>query len=126
MVEENRAPSPKPRTALPPIAGGLMLADGGLKLLGLVVLIFASLFLIVPESVGAIRFPLAGIGLFMVVAVPLVILAILAILGGIAALGRKKYWLSMTGAIAAFIIPFSLLGLAAIILLAISRQEFED
>ena len=126
MVEENRAPDTKPRTAMPVIAGGLMLADGGLKLLGLVVLIFASIFLIVPESFGSINFPLAGVGIFTVVALPLVILAVLAILGGVTAIGRKKYWLSMTGAIAAFIIPFSLLGLAAIILLAISRQEFED
>jgi len=125
MVEENRSGTPKERTAMPVVAGGLMIADGALKLLGLMVLLFAGIFLIVPQSVAGIDFPFVGGGILLVVALPLVILAVLAILGGISAIGRKKFWLSLTGAIASFI-PFSLLGLAAIILLAVSRQEFED
>jgi hypothetical protein len=51
------------------------------------------------------------------------ILGILAIIGGIYALHRKKSGLALTGSIAAFL-PFSLLGLASIILIALSKDEF--
>jgi hypothetical protein len=48
----------------------------------------------------------------------------LAVIGGIYALQREKFGLAVTGSIAAFL-PFSLLGLASIILIALSKDEFE-
>ena len=58
------------------------------------------------------------------ITIPLAIIGILAVIGGIYSLQRKKFGLAVTGSIAAFL-PFSLLGLASIILIALSRDEFE-
>ena len=68
-----------------------------------------------PQWVPALLFGLA---------VPFVLLAILAVIGGIVALQRKIWGLALAGSIAAFFCCF-VLGIAAIILLVISRQEFK-
>jgi len=47
-----------------------------------------------------------------------------AIIGGIHALQRKKWWLALVGSVATFF-PFSVLGMAAIVLTAMSKKEFE-
>ena len=56
---------------------------------------------------------------------PLLISCILALVGGIYALHRKKWGLVLAGAIAAFL-PFSLLGTAAIIFTVLAKGEFEQ
>ena len=53
-----------------------------------------------------------------------IILGILAIIGGILALRRKAWVLALVGAICAMIWPTSLLGILALIFIAISRKEF--
>jgi hypothetical protein len=53
------------------------------------------------------------------------ITGVLAIVGGIYSLKRKSWAWSLTGAIASFL-PFNLLGLTSIILLAMSKKEFES
>ncbi len=51
------------------------------------------------------------------------IVGILAILGGICALGRQSWGLALAGSIATFL-PFWPLGLTAIVLTAIAKNEF--
>ena len=58
------------------------------------------------------------------IAIPFAIATILALLGGISALQRKNWGLALAGSIAAFF-PVGLLGIAAIILTALSKNEFE-
>lgn len=68
--------------------------------------------------------PAAILALFLTLAIPLVVIGILAIVGGIYALRRKNWGLALAGSIAAFF-PSWLLGIAAIILTALSKDEFE-
>ena len=56
--------------------------------------------------------------------IPALIIALLALAGGILALSRRKWTLSLICAIAATL-SFILLGIPAIILIALSRDEFK-
>jgi hypothetical protein len=54
----------------------------------------------------------------------LLVLGIIAIAGGISAVRRKSFGLSLAGAICA-LIPLNLLGLLAVIFVSLSKKEFE-
>ena len=62
--------------------------------------------------------------IFTAMAVPIAILGILAIVGGIYALRRRIWGLALAGSIAAFF-PAWILGLPAIVFTALSKKEFE-
>ena len=53
----------------------------------------------------------------------LVILGVIAIAGGIAAIRRNNFGLSLAGAICAFV-PLNLFGLLAVIFVSLSKREF--
>lgn len=107
------------KTALPIIAGVLILVSEGFKLLGLLGLFVASLFIFIWPPVIISPVALVFVGLIMYIA-----LTAVSVIGGIYALRRKNWGLALTGAIiAAF--PFSLFGVAAVILVVLSREEFE-
>jgi hypothetical protein len=112
--------TPVNKTPMPIVAGILAIAAGGFKILTLVGMICFSFFLISPIP----EFELFPVVIMLVISVPLAILGILAIIGGISAVQRKSFGLAVAGSIAAFL-PFSLLGLASIILIALSKSEFE-
>jgi hypothetical protein len=57
-------------------------------------------------------------------AIPLIILGTIAIAGGIFALKRKIWWLALVGAICAIIGPAGILGVLAIIFIALGKREF--
>lgn len=59
---------------------------------------------------------------FTYLGVPLLVLGIIAIVGGISALRRKSFGLSLAGAICA--LPSQILGILAIIFVALSKREF--
>jgi hypothetical protein len=113
--------TPVKKTALPMMGGILAIVSGGFKLLGLLSLIIASFF------VTASPAPVCGLGeatILLIITMPLAILGTLAIVGGIYALRRKMLGLALAGSIAAFL-PWSFLGLASIILIVLSKNEFE-
>ena len=60
---------------------------------------------------------------FMIVGVPLLALGIVAIVGGVSALRRRSFGLSLAGAICA--LPSHILGILAIIFVSLSKKEFE-
>lgn len=60
----------------------------------------------------------------IIVGVPLFALGIVAIIGGVSALRRESFGLSLAGAICA-LIPLNLLGLLAVIFVSLSKREFE-
>jgi hypothetical protein len=62
--------------------------------------------------------------IFAALALPFAIVGILAIVGGIYALRRKIWGLALAGSIAAFF-PSWILGIAAIVFTALSKNEFE-
>ena len=59
----------------------------------------------------------------IIVGVPLLALGIVAIVGGVSALRRRNFGLSLAGAICA--LPSSILGILAIIFVSVSKREFE-
>ncbi len=60
----------------------------------------------------------------IVVGVPLFALGVVAIVGGVSALRRKSFGLSLAGAVCA-LIPLNLLGLLAVIFVSLRKGEFE-
>ena len=70
------------------------------------------------------EFDLGGILTWLtVIGIILGVLGIVAIAGGISAIRRSSFGLSLAGAICAFI-PFNLLGLLAIIFVSLGKKEF--
>jgi uncharacterized membrane-anchored protein YitT (DUF2179 family) len=61
---------------------------------------------------------------FIVVGLPLLVLGIVAIVGGTSALGRRRFGLSLAGAICA--LPSNILGILAIVFVSVSKKEFEE
>jgi len=110
----------KQQTPMPVIAGILLIVSAGFKLLLLLGVIGASIFAIFPVA----SFPINTVALVPIVMVPLIAWIGLALVGGIFSLQRKRWGLALTGAIVA-ILPFSLLGIAATILVTLSKNEFE-
>jgi uncharacterized BrkB/YihY/UPF0761 family membrane protein len=114
---------PEKKRSLGTVAGILDIVSGVLALFGVFAMTIAFIILAndpyrhEPDDVD----PLI---ILASVAVPLAILAILAIGGGIYALRRKRWGMALAGAIAAAL-PFSLTGIAALILTALSRDEFD-
>jgi len=59
----------------------------------------------------------------IIVGVPVIALGIVAIVGGISAIRRGSFGLSLAGAICA--LPSNILGILAVIFIAMSKKEFE-
>ena len=110
----------KQQTAMPIIAGVLVIVSAGCKLLMLLSILAVSLVVMVPVSLTFLN-PAA---LMALVTVPLIAIVVLAIIGGIFCLQRKRWGWALAGSIIA-ILPFSILGIVAVILVAISKDEFE-
>jgi len=61
----------------------------------------------------------------IIVGVPLLALGIIAIIGGVSALRRKSFGLSLAGAICALPSPSHILGILAVIFVSLAKREFE-
>src|SRR4030042_2112152 len=59
----------------------------------------------------------------IIVGAPLLALGIVAIVGGVSAIRRKNFGLSLAGAICA--LPSNILGILAIVFVSVSKKEFE-
>ena len=107
------------------ILGGVLEVIVGGVVLGVVINIFirGTFWLLqIPwlgwvENVG-VFFP----GFFIVAGILILVLGAIGIAGGISALNRKSFGLSLAGAIC--ILPTVLLGILAIIFVSVSRREF--
>jgi len=103
------------KTNLPSAAGILSIISGSIHIsLG-----FLIIFL---GQVTMVNTGFWGIGILWI---PLTVIGITSLIGGILALKRKLWGIALTGAILALIWPFSILGVAAIILIVLSRQDFK-
>jgi hypothetical protein len=114
------------RTWKPTAAGILTIIAG---ILGLLLgIAFAVGLGIAGTMIGVIPgFP--GVGFLGLIAVPWIILNIVAIVGGIYALRRRLWGLALAGAICAFLSTVPLLGwilaILAIIFVSLGKGEFE-
>jgi hypothetical protein len=111
------------KTRLSTVAGILDIVAGSFGLVGVFVLTVVMIILANdPDRRAADE--VDPIVVLLAMAVPLAILGVLAIVGGIYALRRRNWGMALAGAIAASL-PFSLMGIAALVLTALSREEFE-
>ena len=104
---------------MPKVAGILDIVIGSL------ILSILSIFAIVPMIIDPVQagiFPFDLSSSFIVV--PAIIIASLAIIGGVFAIQRRKWRWALAGSIAAAISPIPL-GIAAIVLLVLYKKEFK-
>ncbi|OGN95486.1 MAG: hypothetical protein A2Z77_07210 [Chloroflexi bacterium RBG_13_51_36] len=66
-----------------------------------------------------------GIGWLSVIFAPLIVLGIIAIIGGVCALTRRIWGLALTGSICALVGPWFILGVLAIIFVSLGKGEFK-
>ena len=112
------------KTWKPTVAGILDVIAGVFALVG-------GLVLVVLGSTGGLflnyfevsMFQLAPMTVLLAVGVPLLVLGILALVGGIYAMRRKIWGLALAGSIATVLFS-QLLGILAIIFVALSEDEF--
>jgi hypothetical protein len=105
------------------VAGSLNLVAGCISLVGL----FGMIIAIVALASDPFRQDPHEVDPLVIVAIIaglLAIVSVLAILGGVNALARKKFGMALVGAVAATLTFFPI-GIPAIVLTALSRDEFE-
>jgi len=116
------------RTWMPTVAGILDIISAALKLLtvfGLVIGIAAleaNPYIDITDLSGGV--PLSITAMLWTLAASSTVFGMLALVGGIYALKRKKWSLALAGSVAA-LLPTGVLGIIAIILVALSKDEFE-
>jgi hypothetical protein len=113
------------RTSKPTTAGILNIISGVLGILGSFFFIIAfsavSTFMGTPELAEVPGFVP---GIILVMGVPIFLISVLALVGGIFGVQRKYWGWSLAGSIGAIIV-FLPLGIASTVLTAQSRGEFE-
>ena len=114
------------QTWKPTVAGILDIIAGILGLFAFILLVFGLLvFMPMGGTNLPVQIPAQSLTAIMIaVSVTVVILAVLAIVGGTYALRRRVWGVSLAGSIASFFCSWPL-GIVAIILTAISKREFE-
>jgi branched-chain amino acid transport system permease protein len=113
------------RTWKPTAAGILSIIGGVVQVGGGIVFAMISRFLAQFAGLG-----IGGViglvaGFHTVVAIVLIILGLIAILGGICALRRSSWRLGLAGSICALFGPAIILGIPAIILIILGKDEFQ-
>jgi len=106
-------------------AGGILSIIGGVfeVIGGVIVVLIVATTVFPPLPLGA-SFEIYVIPTWLfIVAGPLIVLGIVAIIGGVSALRRKSFGLSLAGAICA--LASGLLGILAVIFVSLSKKEFE-
>jgi hypothetical protein len=107
------------------IVGGAIEAIGGVIMvvltIGTGILLRLALLPFTPGGWLERIIPVAPFWL-IIVGVPLLVLGIIAIVGGVSAIRRKSFGLSLAGAICA--LPSNILGILAIIFVSLSKREF--
>ncbi len=107
------------KTWMPTVAGILDIIAGGWGIILAFIFIFIGAIARFVPDVPPYLFPI-----FTALAFPFIIGGIVAIIGGIYALKRKIWGLALAGSICAFF-PSWILGLTAIVLVVLSKKEFE-
>ncbi len=107
------------RTWMPTVAGILDIIGGSIGIVWFCIMLAGGM---VMRALP--RMPMMLPPMLMGMAVPLVALGVLAIVGGVHALQRKNWGLALAASIAVFF-PSWVLGIPAIVLTSLSREEFE-
>ena len=116
-------------TAKPIAAGVLNIITGVLGIIGAISMFIGFSFITNYWNIGGVEFKFIPFPQFIEniilgLAIPALIIAILALVGGIFAVQRKQWGLTLAGSITAILILFPL-GIASTVLTAMSKDEFE-
>ncbi len=115
------------KTAMPATAGSLSILAGVANML-VAFLLFLGM-LVIQGAIGfvAVPFwvPVNVPAVLFLLNIPFVAAGVLALVGGIYAIQRRKWGLALAGSVAAFF-PCGIFGLISVILLILSRDEFES
>jgi hypothetical protein len=111
---------------MPVVAGILTLIAGVTKLLAFLGVLIAAIFIPASSysSWGDAPHMMWSANWMIAFMVPLLVLGVLAIIGGVYMLQRRMWGMALAGAIAA-LLPNTLLGIAAVVLIAISKDQFD-
>lgn len=114
------------KTVMPVIAGVLSILAGAANILVAFLLFIAMLVVQGVVGFGTVPFwiPFHVPAVLFLLSFPFIIAGITAVIGGIFAVQRRKWGLALAGSIAA-LFPCGIVGLVSMILLGISRDEFE-
>jgi len=127
MKSGARADEPSGDRTAKPVVAGIMAIIGGVAMIINDLIILAEVEIALGGTVGMILGwiglggALTAIRIFIAVAV---ILAILAIVGGVYALRRRGWGWALAGSICVLISPFFALGIICIILVVQAKSEF--
>jgi len=114
------------KTAMTTAAGTLSILAGVANML-VAFLLFIGM-LVIQGAIGfvAIPFwvPVNVPAVLFLLSIPFIAAGALALIGGIYAVQRRKWGLALAGSVAAFF-PRGIFGLVSVILLVLSRDEFE-
>jgi len=103
------------RTWKPTTAGILCIIGGAINVItGIVIAV-----------VGGIGGIFIGLGWLSAIGAPIIVLGIIAIVGGSCALRRRVWGLALAGSICTFLGPSTILGILAIIFVSMGKGEFE-
>ena len=116
-------------TGKPIAAGVLNIITGVLGVIGAIGMFIGFSFITNYWNFGGVEFEFEVFPDFVKntildLAIPALIIAILAFVGGISAVQRKKWGLALTGSIAAIFTLFPL-GIASTVLTSMAKDEFE-
>lgn len=117
----------KQPTAMPLIAGILSIVHavlGFFVLFGLIIAIIAVPIQITTYPDHMWEYDYVPLVVLWSIAIPCAIISILSMVGGIFAILRRNWGLALAGSIAT-LIPTLILGVPAVILIALSKNEFE-
>ena len=108
---------------LPVVSGILLIVEGAFKILSFLGAIITGLFAYLsPWGYGM---PHANISALLVVgAIVLLIVGTFSVIAGIYSVKREKWGVALAGSIVAT--PFSILGIAALIMIILSRKDFKS
>ncbi len=112
---------------MPTAAGVLCIISAAIRLivvLGLIIAMIITGEFLIFTGLG-FWLPLNVMAVLWLITVPLAVTGVLALVGGIFALQRKRWGLALAGSIAAFL-PFGILGVIATIFTSLSRGDFKD
>jgi hypothetical protein len=118
------APQPQPQPWKSTVAGVVTLVIGGIDVLAF--FSDASRFMrYVEEQIYPVTLDFF-VAMLIVAAVIFAVVAVLAILGGISALERKRWGLALAGSIVAIFGPWWPIGITAVVFTALGRDEFKS
>ncbi len=128
------SPTPPPTTGtapqskqpwMPIVAGVLSIVAGaGNVFIGLAALLVSTAWIETMIAPDVFRREFRAEA-FLVLGIIWIILAIVAIIGGIASLRRKNWGLALAGSICALPWPMTVLGIVSIVFVALSQKDFK-